>query len=93
MFEPMQRDVVGYQLYDLAEGGWMIVHSRGFFTGNMKQVCTYAVLELGFEINELEYAILEMHKEFHNAAEFGMYRSFLYTFDKEETRGKTGTSN
>ena len=92
MIDPMQVDSKGYQLYDLGHD-WQIKSSRKTFTGTLKQVCTYAVLELGFSMNELEVAIMEMHKEFHNAAEFGMYRTFIYTFDKEEIYGKTGTSN
>lgn len=92
MFDPVQVDAKGYQLYDLGDE-WQIKSSRKTFTGTMKQVCTYAVLELGFSMEDLEIAILEMHKEFHNAAEFGMFKSFMYTFDKEEAYGKTGTSN
>lgn len=82
MFQKYERDMVGYKLYDF--GSHYELHFRsGIYRGNLKQVTTYAVIEHGFDVNEIEIGILEMDKHFHNGAEYGMYKRFMWTFDKE----------
>lgn len=82
MFQKIEKEKSGYQLYDF--GNHYELHSRfGIYRGNLKQVATYAVTELGFEVDEIELGVLEMNKQFHNGAEFGIMRRFMYTFDKE----------
>jgi hypothetical protein len=68
----------GYQLVDLGPL-WEIHSPRGIYKGSFRQVCTYAALELGFSLDEFDVAVQEMEKHFHNCAEFGIYKSFLYT--------------
>jgi hypothetical protein len=76
----------GYQLIDI--GPYWELHSpRGIYRGNFKKVCTYAALALGMSLDEIDVAIQEMEKQFHNGAEFGINRTFLFTFDKETHRG------
>lgn len=84
MFQAVHTNKLGYKLVDKGDGKWQIVSPQGIFTGNMKQVCTYSVLELGFEMNELELGIMEMEKQFHNAAEYGVFKKFIYSYDQEE---------
>ena len=82
MFQPLEKEVSGYQLYDL--GSHYELHSRfGIYRGNLKKICTYAVIELGFDADEIELAIVEMNEHLHNSAEFGSLRRFMFTFDNE----------
>lgn len=92
MFTPSLTKTSGYQLLDKGSGLWQIKSPVGIFTGNLKQVCTYAVLRLGFELNELEIGVLEMEKHWHNAAEYGIFKRFMWSYDSEEKQPKTGSN-
>lgn len=83
MFLKLERSSSkGYQLYDF--GSYWEFHShKGVFRGQMKQVVTYAVVEFGFGTTEMETAVIEMEKQFHNGAEFGIMRRFMFTFEKK----------
>lgn len=87
MLFPLEKDLVGYQLYDFGHE-WEIHHSRGVFRGTVQQVCTYAVIELGFEMEELETGISIIREEMYDGAEFGVLRRFIFPFDLEEKYGK-----
>ena len=90
MFQTMDRSSTkGYNLYFLGSN-WELHSPTGIFTGNLKSVCTYAVNVLGFQFKELDLAVNEMEKQFHNAAEFGIYKSFIFTFERGE-RSDEGT--
>lgn len=83
MFQKLERSSSkGYQLIDFGSH-WEMHSSKGIYRGGFRQVCTYAVLELGFSMKELEIGVVEMEKTFHNGAEFGIFKRFMYTFDKE----------
>jgi hypothetical protein len=83
MFQPLENNIVlGYKLFDF--GSHYELHWRkGVFRGDLKKITTYAVIDLGFEVDEIELAVVEMNKHFHNAAEFGIMRRFMFTFDNE----------
>ena len=81
----------GYQLLNLGSH-WEFKTPSGIMTGGLKQICTYAVISLGFQFKELEMAVEEMEKQFHDGAEFGIYKSFMFTFDKTEKFGKINTT-
>lgn len=70
----------GYKLIDFGSH-WEFHSYKGVKKGNFKQICTYAVVEFGFSPNEFEIAVQEMEKYFHNGAEFGMFKRFMWTFD------------
>jgi len=93
MFQSIQKSSSGYQLVDLGTGSWQIRTPKGIFTGNLRQVCTYSVLELGFTFKELEIGVIEMEKHFHNAAEFGIFKSFMWSYDLNEKDPKYGTKH
>ena len=81
MFQKLDRSPTkGYQLINVGPY-WELHSASGVFRGNLKKVCTYAVLNLGFLFKELEAAVDEMEKHFHDGAEFGIYKSFMFTFD------------
>lgn len=82
MFQKIERSPTkGYQLFNLGSH-WEMHSSTGVFKGDLKTVCTYAVANLGFRFNELEIAVHFMEKELHDGAEFGIYKSFIFTFDR-----------
>lgn len=90
MFQATQtKNVSGYKLIDKGAGLYQLHTPKGIFTGNLKQVCTFSVLQLGFEMKELELGVLEMEKHFHNAAEYGIFKRFMWTYDTEEKNAKT----
>ena len=85
MFQKVERDSTkGYTLYDLGYR-WEIHGPTGIFSGNLKQVMTYAVMELGFSFNELEIGVMEMEKHFHDGAEYGIFKRFMWSFDSTKT--------
>lgn len=76
----------GYQLIDLGSH-WELRSSTGVFIGDLKKVCTYAVVRLGFSFTDLNVAVEEIGKNYdkgHNAAEFGIYKHFMFTYEREE---------
>ncbi len=88
MFQAVQTKSSGYTLLDKGDH-WELDAPRGKVSGSMKQVMTYAVLNLGFEMVELELAVIEMNEHFHNAAEFGVLKRFMWTYDIEEKNEKS----
>lgn len=90
MFQRLERaPSKGYQLLNLGSH-WELHGPSGVFRGDLKKICTFAVVELGFPFKELEIAVDEMEKQFHDGAEFGIYRHFMFTFDKEEKYSDKG---
>ncbi len=88
MFQKLERSSSkGYQLFSLGPK-WELHTPSGIVSGTLHQICNYAVLRLGFKITEIEFAVIEMEKQFHDAAEFGIYKSFIFTFDRSEKYDK-----
>ena len=82
MFQKLEKDLIGYQLRDL--GSSYEFHSRyGIYRGSIKDIIVYAVYNLGFKSREIILGVSEMDKNFHNCAEFGTMKRFMYTFDNE----------
>lgn len=75
----------GYKLLKDESGNYKIVSSNGTFKGTATQVMNHAVLELGFDKEEIELGMAEMTKRLHNAAEYGMFKSFMWSYNKEIT--------
>jgi hypothetical protein len=48
--------------------------------GQLRDVLEFGVHYLDMDFNELEYALLEMNKNDHNAAEFNRFGHFVNTF-------------
>lgn len=89
MFQMSKQPQSGYKLFDKGNGLWQIRTPKGAYTGSLKQVCTYSVVELGFDIKEIEIGVLEMEKHFHNAAEYGIFKRFMWSYDQEEKNGNS----
>lgn len=80
-----QSPTVGYKLIDFGSF-WEFHSARGVCKGSFKQVCTFAAVNFGFSLDQFDIAVQEMEKHFHNAAEFGIYKKFMFTFDKVVSR-------
>lgn len=89
MFEFNEKVNNGYRLLDKGSGLWLIQAPDGNYSGTLKQVCLFAVHEYGFDIAELEFGVMEMEKKWHNAAEYGMFKSFMFTHDDQEKERST----
>ena len=82
----MERNLntAGYDLYEIEQDKWALhVKDGPVFIGSFRKVVTHAVTRLKFKLDEIEYATKEMIDKGHNGAHFGMYRGFIFTFQKE----------
>lgn len=76
-----------FNLYD--NGSSWEVHAPGMiYSGNFVRVITFCMLKLDFTSYELELAVSEMVKRDDNAAHFGVNRTFMWSFRKEEKDGR-----
>lgn len=71
----------GYKLFNLGSH-WELHSSGGIYKGSFELVRAHALFKLGFEEEDIEIAVGEMHKNFHNGAEFGIYKRFIFTFER-----------
>jgi len=82
--ENKEFNAAGYDLYEVSRDHWAIHVKEGpVYVGSFKKVVKHCVLRLGFDLEEIKVAVDEMLKYNHNGAHFGMYRGFIYTFEKE----------
>jgi hypothetical protein len=84
MFQKMERESSkGFTLHDFGNG-WGIQWSKGIYHGSLQEVIKYCVIELDIPFKELEYGVMVMEREFHNAAEYGIFKSFMWSYDRKE---------
>jgi hypothetical protein len=77
-------NTAGYDLYEVSEDHWALhVKDGPVFIGTFKKVVIHAATRLGFKLSEIEFATKEMINKGHNGAHFGMYRGFIFTFQRE----------
>jgi len=71
-----------YQIY--SKNDQWVFSQKGVvkFEGSLKDIVKSAIV-YGIEFNELEIAVDTMIKNDHNAAEFGMFKSFIFSFNKK----------
>ena len=73
----------GYNLYELPDNAWALdVKGGELIVDTYKNIVT-KMFKMGFEQEEMETAIAEMVFNGDNAANFGMRKSFIYSFKKE----------
>ncbi len=84
----LARDLVYRSGYDLFDFGtyWELRFNHGIFRGSLKQVCIYAVQQHDFDMYELELGVMEMEKDFCDAATFGIFKRFMFPFDSSENK-------
>lgn len=68
------------RLLKLAENEYILrINNRPKYFSSIKKLCTYSLI-MGIDIGELETALVEMARNDHNFAEFGMLKkSFLFS--------------
>lgn len=77
-------NMAGYDLYEITKDEWILHVKNGpIYSGTFKKVVVHAIKRLGFRLEEFDIACQEMIKYNHNGAHFGMYKGFIYTFQKE----------
>jgi len=84
MFTQNKQNKYTYKLLDKGNNLWSFYTPEGNFDGTLDKVCKFAVLDLGFTFSEIELALSQMDKNFHDSAEFGMYMKFMYSYDRSE---------
>ena len=74
-----------YELYKIGENTYQI-HSTfsnvRAMEGSLNLIVKYMVMQLYFSANEIEYALLDMIGKEHDSAQFGMNRTYLFSFEK-----------
>ena len=77
----LERNIEGYNLIEITSDNWCIETVNGRkFSGTFLEVAMYAVIKLGFKINEIDLAVQDMVKNGNNAAHFGMWACFIFSF-------------
>lgn len=77
----MKSNVSGFNLVEVNDNLWFLHIIDGeSFGGTFKEVVLFAMLRYGFKLNDVDVAIQTMLKENHNAAHFGMFGSFMFSY-------------
>lgn len=85
-----QLPLFGYKLLDLGST-FELRYVKGVFKGSFAKVCTFAIVELGFDLKEIEDGVIEMNKMGHDGIEFGILKRFVFTFKQKESYDKRTT--
>ena len=60
-----------------------LLHSNSYgvldYKGSLKEVVSYMVINLDFNIDEVEFALVELLKRDDDVANFGVYKTFIYS--------------
>lgn len=76
-----------YEIYKVDEDLYQIhssFHGETAMEGTLVGITTYATYSLGFKIEELEYAFIDMIRNENDSAHFGINKTFIYSFNKKE---------
>lgn len=93
MFQVASQLSSGYKLIDKGNGLWQLKMPKGTYTGSWDKVVNYAVLVEEFEMKELLLGRKEMEKKFDDAAEYGIFKSFMWSYDTKENNPKFKNAN
>ena len=84
----IQTNAAGYNLYEESNGKWTLENLNPIFSGTLKEVGLFMVREIGFSMPQLEMALNAMADENHNAAHFGVFKKFIYSYERDKYVGK-----
>lgn len=72
-------------MYNLIDCGreWQLHTIEGAFSGSFKEVVKMCVTVFSIPIEEIELAVSVMCENNHNSANFGMNRTFIFSFEGE----------
>lgn len=74
-----------YKLQMISLDKWAVIRkNKKPYIGSMDQVISYSVKALGIPFQEIDIAIEEIIEHGDDTAEFGIMRSFLYTFNSKK---------
>lgn len=77
----MKNNETGYTLLEVEKDIWFFnVVDGESFGGTLKEVVLFAIFKHQVKFSDIELAIQDMIKEGHNAAHFGMWKSFIYSY-------------
>jgi hypothetical protein len=83
MFDLDRAHPDGYNIFEVTKNIWVFEIINGQqFTGTLKEVVVFAMARYFFTMKEIESAVNSMIEEGHNAAHFGMWTKFIYSFTK-----------
>lgn len=77
MYQLRQLDLDFYEIHSS-------VHGVRAMRGNLLAILAYCVQNLGFNVNELEVALLDMLELDEDTAEFGANRKFIHSFERKK---------
>jgi len=72
-----------YDMQRIDSKEWsLLVDNKPKFIGSLKDVCDIAV-GIGFNVNEITDALEDMAWLDHDSIHFGIYKGYLYSYNKE----------
>lgn len=80
-----------YELYQVSENEWQVhseVKNAKAYSGSFASIAIYCIHVLGIKPNELEYAVSDMCDKENDAIQFGLHKSFIYSFKREHKYGR-----
>jgi hypothetical protein len=77
------KKILGYTLHE-KRTHWELQTPNLVVHGSLTKIKKLAVETLGFSSDEFDLGVLTMNEHFHNSAEFGFQKRFIYSFDQEE---------
>lgn len=81
-------NTAGYNLYEVSSDEWIFDSNTGpFYAGSFRDVVSH-MAQIGFQLDEIETAVRNMVNEDYNGAHFGMYKCFLFSFQKDFNNSK-----
>jgi hypothetical protein len=88
-----RRNPFGYNLIEEGMNRWTFVELSedapvSILCADFTSIVLHAVIRMGVPIEEIEEAVKEMCQNNHDAANFGMNGTFIYTFNSNESLKK-----
>lgn len=82
----MTPNLEGFNLIEVSENVWVFEVLDGeSFTGSLRETILFAVRRYHLKLQEIEVAIETMIHDENNAVHFGMWGTFIYSFNKNES--------
>lgn len=73
-----------YRLNDLGFDQFELVSVKFTLVGSYQKMVELMVFDHDFKFNEIEIAINQMLQCGHDSAQFGVFKCFIFTFNKEK---------
>lgn len=75
------------KLYDLGNNTYRVqTHAFGLREGSLRDVCQFMVFDLDIEYSQIEFALVEMNRQRHDGADFGILGRFIFSFSTKEIK-------